>query len=36
MAEKPKKPKPIPKLTPITAKVRMPNMANFKTKGKKK
>jgi hypothetical protein len=37
MAEKPKKPaKPIPKLRPITAQVRLPNMAKFNTKGKKK
>jgi hypothetical protein len=37
MAEKPKKPmKPIPKLKPITAQVKLPNMAKYNTKGKKK
>jgi hypothetical protein len=37
MAEKPKKPmKPIKNLKPITAQVKMPNMAKYNTKGKKK
>ena len=37
MMEKTKKPmKPIPKLKPITAQVKMPNMAKYNTKGKKK
>jgi hypothetical protein len=37
MAEKPKKPaKPIKNLKPITAQVKLPNMAKYNTKGKKK
>jgi hypothetical protein len=36
MAEKPKKPRPIPKLRPITAQIKGPNMPKFNTKGKKK
>jgi hypothetical protein len=37
MAEKPKKPmKPIPKLKPLAVQVKLPNMAKYNTKGKKK